>query len=403
MKTAGLILDFYDDSFGSILKESFPTPEELPNIIKHAHILSKEERDILRNEAYALVMSNDGTIFRKFACVDAGNTALSVLYYAKNKDKLPEEAQKIAEANLAAACKEFGIISHESIKTAAKALVRTRDSFKQPLVGDEADWAQRTNLLSVRGGHDAGRVVPTANAMKTASILDVSDKEPIHSFEEIISTRFALEDKYPLNSYADVQKAIEYFSENYVDMGPEDRHTYSVKTTSRAQELGIEVPDLMSRYGSTWYAPDIEAHLANRRAHCESDFVPVYKELEEKRAHISPEIFAELLTQADEASNLHWLWGGEVCDPYYATFGGNPEKEKVAAFSWQSRTGDYVTGEALRDLARNGRKVVHKHFSSEITDAFQKDPLGVFNSLPDTSKILLARMAMDMDDPYPTN
>ncbi len=45
-----------------------------------------------------------------------------------------------------------------------------RDPMIQPLVGDEADWAARTNLVSVRGGADSGRVIPTANQMKTASL-----------------------------------------------------------------------------------------------------------------------------------------------------------------------------------------------------------------------------------------
>ena len=106
MKTAGVVFDFYDDPAGSLLKKTFPSLEELPEIVKEAHILSEEEREVLRDEAYALVMINEGKTLRKFACVDKGNTFLSALYFIENRDKLPEEAQKIASANIFAACEE---------------------------------------------------------------------------------------------------------------------------------------------------------------------------------------------------------------------------------------------------------------------------------------------------------
>src|SRR5258708_6620548 len=158
MKTAGIVLDFYDDPEGSLLKESFPTPEVLPDIIKEAHILNEAERDVLRNEAYALVMNNEGTLIRKFACVDPRNTAMSVLYYIKNMDSLTKEAQETAAVNLVAHCEEFDLPVPSLLKVAAKGgLTRTRDSMLQPMVGDEADWAQRTNLVSTRGGADSGR------------------------------------------------------------------------------------------------------------------------------------------------------------------------------------------------------------------------------------------------------
>jgi hypothetical protein len=403
MKTAGLILDFYDDSSGSLLKESFPTSDALPDIIKEAHILTPEERDVLRNEAYALVMNNEGKMLRKFACVDPGNTAISVLYFLKNMDHLPEEAQKVAASNLVEACEEFSVPYPPFLKAAAKSPIRKRDSMQQPEAGSDADWYQRTNLSSVKGGEDSGRVISTVQNMKTAEVIDVSDKEAPVTFKKKEASNYALGNKYPLDSYADVQKAISYFSENYTEMGPEDRHEYCVKTASRATELGLEVPELMDRYGSVHFANDVEAHLASRRAVCDPEFIPVYEALSEKIASVEPEQFVQLLTEADEVANLHWLWGGQVSDPYFSTFGGYPEKDKIAFWSWQSSGGDYVSGEELKQLAINGRPLVHKHFSSGITDAFQKDPIGIFESMPEPHKIILARLASDMHDPYPKN
>jgi hypothetical protein len=77
-----------------------------------------------------------------------------------------------------------------------------------------------------------------------------------------------------------------------------------------------------------------------------------------------------------------------VADPYYATFG-----KQAAAWSWTGRTGDYVSEEELRWLARNGRPLIHKHFASDFTNSFIKDPISIFESMPDDSKVILARLA----------
>jgi hypothetical protein len=174
-----------------------------------------------------------------------------------------------------------------------------------------------------------------------------------------------------------------------------------VKTASRAEDLGIEVSDLLARYGSTEYAPDVEAHLANRRS-LAPDWKDVYDDLQEKRASIDPEVFAELLSQADEGAGLHAVWGGPVCDPYLSTFGGGITKE-ADIWSWQSRTGEFVSSDQIKNLAINGRPLIHKHFDSDTTNGFCKDPIPVFESLPDTHKIILARLANDMNDGLAAN
>lgn len=498
MKTAGVVLDFYDDVSGALLKQAFPTADSLHEHIKTAHILSPEEREVLRDEAYALILMNEGKPLRKFACVDPGNTLLSVLYFEQNAHLLPEEAMKTAAANLAHFCEEFGMDPTNLIKMAARSgKSRTRDSQKQPLVGDEADWAGRTNLVSIQGGADSGRVIPTANQMKTAgvkeangdmlqyfqdhpeklkekkerdakkekksgvqgggvtltddkkdngpekknpaalhhkkvedkntfatgqgkgdlevnyketvwpkvaNIVDVSGKSAPTIFVKQASERTALAGRYSLDSYADVQKAVEFFEQNWPEMVPEDRHEYSVKTAARAEELGIVVPELMARYGSTGYAPDVDAHLANRLAVCEPEYQEVYDALREKRASVEPTRFAELLAEADEVSGLRWVWGGEVSDPYLSTFGGETEKEASAAWDWQGSLGDRVTADQLHKLARNGRGIMKKMFSHTIVDAFQKDPIAIFESMPNEQKVLMARMANDGEfDSMPIN
>lgn len=483
MKTAGVVFDFYDDPSGELVKTAFPTLEDLPDLVKTAHILSPEERDVLRDEAFALIMSNEGKVLRKFACVDAGNTLLSCLYFEENAQRLPEEAVKVAALNLASFCNDFGFEPTNFVKMAAAGHSRTRDSMRQPVVGDEADWAARTNLVSIRGGGDSGRVIPTANQMKTAGLLnvyvvrpsevpqhvnldshhklnpepkakkktaemlgggavltddkkdngvksknpdlqkkspppadrntfavgqgqgdlevnykslpkiativDVSGKAPVHKFEKRASSRHALgNSRYPLDSYADVKAAVSYFNDNHHMMAGSDRHEFAVKTASRADELGIETGELLSRYGSTEYSPDLEAHISSRKAAAEN-FKDAYNVLLEKRAEVEPQEFVELLKKVDEAAGLNWYYDGAVTDPYLATFGG---KEKSANASWQWDGDERLTAEKLAELSNS--EEFKKSFSDDITSEFAKDPIAIFDSMPAPTKAIMARLAI---------
>ena len=57
MKTAGLVLDFYDDRRGEILKSVCPTEESLPGCVKTAHLLSPDERNVLRGNTTGLSLA----------------------------------------------------------------------------------------------------------------------------------------------------------------------------------------------------------------------------------------------------------------------------------------------------------------------------------------------------------
>ena len=109
-KLSGLVLDHYDDVKGEILKSIFPTMAAVPEIIKEAHALTQAERCTLPLDVFALELVEGSVHLRKYACIDAGNTALSVEYFLKTAAKLPVEAQKVAAANLVTACGWYGIV-----------------------------------------------------------------------------------------------------------------------------------------------------------------------------------------------------------------------------------------------------------------------------------------------------
>lgn len=389
MKTAGLALDFYDDKSGEVLKRTFPSLEELPDIVKEAHILNAEEQSVLRDDAYALILLNNGSKLRKFACVDPGNTFLSALYYVENRDKLPEEAQKVAEANIFAACDEFGLtelMSDFAVKfAAANNMGRKRDSKWQPYAGDDADWGKRTNLHQVPGTGSGSKVLESCAELKTkeANVVDVSNLEPEQA-EKKAAARTAAGDRYALDSLTDVQDAIRFFEDNVHLMTPSSRHEFAVKTAARAGELNLAISEIMERYGSTTYADDVDAHLVSRKMSVPPENKKVYEELAEKRASVEPDQFVEMLAKADMETGLCWSYGKDISDPYLTTFG--PSAEKLAGWSWQN--GEHsVDEESLRNVN------LKPHFSDDVVEAFQQDPVGIFESMPLFQKQIIADMA----------
>lgn len=108
-KLSGLVLDYYDDRDGQVLKTVFPTLATVPDIIKEAHSLTYDERVRMPDDTFAVVISDGDVTLRKYSMADRGNTALSVEYFLKMGHKLPLEAQKVAAANLVDACSCFDL------------------------------------------------------------------------------------------------------------------------------------------------------------------------------------------------------------------------------------------------------------------------------------------------------
>jgi hypothetical protein len=134
-KLSGLVIDAGDDYNGAVLRSIFPTQESVPDLIKNAEHLPPERRAELPDDLYALVLQDGDVELRKFACSDAGNTALSVEYFMKTADKLPVVAQKTAAANLVKACGWYGIEPPEELEKIALGLAR---AAHLALVGPEA-------------------------------------------------------------------------------------------------------------------------------------------------------------------------------------------------------------------------------------------------------------------------
>jgi uncharacterized protein YejL (UPF0352 family) len=227
--------------------------------------------------------------------------------------------------------------------------------------------------------------------------VDVSGKEPPKKMVEKKASRYALPSlqRYPLDSYAEVEKAASYFDEWRGHFSPAHRREYCLNLTKRASDLGIKVSAEIEKYGSVTYAPASEVEIAidGRKALVGEDGVTVLEKLSAARATIDPEIFAETLAQFDKMACIEANYDSDILDPYYSTFGKTAEDELTSHVLGN----DMVTNKQLKELAQTPCGAMTNTFGEDFTTEFRKDPVGIFNSMPLDQKKILSRMANEKE------
>lgn len=176
----GSIVDFYDDPQGSVLKSRLPQGE-VPDFIKQAEFLTEPIRHKLPDDVFALVMLDQGEKMRKYACTDKGNTALSVIYFMQNRDRLPEEAQKVAAANLAKACQWYDLQPPlELFKVAGllgAVLKRPGKALHAGMIGSDvaargsAGMGLHNEMMAKQNDLTGSEIMPLSSNVKTAGFL----------------------------------------------------------------------------------------------------------------------------------------------------------------------------------------------------------------------------------------
>lgn len=156
MQTSGLVLDVYDDFSGETLRALYPSFDSIPGKVKQAHVMTAPERDRLPDDVFALVLVNNGEKLRKYACIDEGNTALSVEYFVKNAHKLPLAAQKVAAANLQVACGWYDIAPPAELEKIALGLGTAMSAMMAAPVIKGTHEAIHNNMAATRALEQAG-------------------------------------------------------------------------------------------------------------------------------------------------------------------------------------------------------------------------------------------------------
>lgn len=238
--------------------------------------------------------------------------------------------------------------------------------------------------------------------MKLGQVVDITGKEarPIVKTARPTSDddyAVVLDDgsrSYPIDTWDRVKLAEDYFQENRLRMEPQVRRQYAVKLAAKAHYLGYPLdPDIVER-GACGYAHSghLKAAIEMRKVACApGDARAWLDELFEKRAHIGPGTYAMCLNRFDIEQGLNRAWDRAVLDPWESTFGIN----KVANVVWE-QGGDRVTEDQLQNLAQNQQSGLQELYNESFTKEFLKDPVSIFNSMPDPQKKVIARLANDM-------
>jgi len=230
--------------------------------------------------------------------------------------------------------------------------------------------------------------------------VDVSGLEPPGEVKQASVSRFAMpsQQRYPLDSYAQVKQAEAYFMENFGLLPPRDRHEYCENLVGRAGELAIGVSPLIEKYGSSTYATAEQVGIAidgRRSILKDPEHVELLDKLAHIRVHTPPQVFADSLAEFDKLAGIDEYYGQDIPDPYYSTFGKTAEKQE----SETSPEGavvvgnEYVTQRKLVEFSKRGSGIISKRFGEDFQKEFTQDPVGILKSLPRDQQLVIMRLA----------
>jgi hypothetical protein len=261
-----------------------------------------------------------------------------------------------------------------------------------------------TSRLSLPSKTAAGKVAAASVALGWVHCGDLSAVEPPVKTKTASYQHFALPhlQRYPIDNSALLEKAASYFNEHLGAFPLAERRVFAQCVAQRAAELGMKVAGAVLDYAGDQYGPNLVPELHARISQFEgTGHEIVYEVLLEKRAEIDPMIMAEMLREADEetgAARAYGRPGVGLLDPFAVVYGGQklaakPEPKEEDTYSW-SEGGDYVSGFQLMALSKQGLKL-NELFGDGFADSFQKDPIGIFKSMPSPQKVVLSRLAGD--------
>ena len=361
MNAQALTLDIFDDE-GQLLLRDFPDRDDLPDLVKTAEETTREAHDL---GEFAVVLTDGERMYPRYLMHTPGHTALSVLYFGQTRNRLPEEAQKVAASRLAMAC------AHHQMGTPSL-------------------------LVQVAEGLPAGDPVVFIGNREVVKIAEAPRER-----EEI---SYALGNRYPLGSVGEIKAADRYFVEHAHRFSPEDRHQYAYNVDRAAADAGLSVSEELSKAAGVDWNPAVQAHILVRRhilAEREAP-LPHSLTLEKLASHVgtvpAPEL-AAALTHFDRQTGLDRSWGEEIFDPYESVL------VKVAAKkdhqrSWVVHEDDSVSDEDLTRATANARtmQTIASLLGYDFSEKFQKDSLAAFQSQPPRIRALLARILTDRRD-----
>ena len=424
-------LDFYGDG-GVLLKSAVPL-HELTSLVKEARFLGTERRP---EHDHALIVMDGVEHFPLFPTVDAGNTMLSAHYLMLNSEHFPDEAVKLAAANISAACIAFGTGVPDALLDLAGGDTEVRSPmFKVK----RASTDMQTGAAPIPGAASPARVagapapprgnvppvlgVPAApkpatmkeavasflGLQKTAApVGQVTSKLTAHgkvrvrlsSGSSLLASNntpqpFTKTPKPKLASapFEQVKAAADWFNSEWKGISPEDRVKVASSLLDACEPLGIYLVDEAHVYGRGVGDLGITKVALRVRSALSGD--PIYSDLEKVAAGCSTEEMVELLWEADVASGLSRHWNSRIGDPFLSVMTKVANLEQTSLLKGETTV---TNPDAIKNLATNGFRNVSQVYGEDFAVKFRARPVEVFKSLPDPNREHLARLSISWND-----
>lgn len=334
-----MILDITDDNgkYLDSLFEGEDTPER-PDFFKSASFkASTQEGASSFDEDYALAIATDTGMVRKYPLMTKGAALASAAYFVR-----------------------YGVdgLNDGLAKVAAKRIVDALSSFEVPVEGRIADLAKEAEELPA-----ASRTYYNSQAW--------ADKEnPSPSLFDLFGTE-GFEPAYEGDSLSPSGKA---------------------RLWMQVKEAGLQVPEEALDYSSTSFGSDLKLCLDARKTCVASDEAKgklddIYKMASDK----SVAEVVDALEAFDIDNGIQNHWGRFFPDPYVSVVGTSIAKTassmETVSLGEKSMGHDEFSAVVTDKIA-----TIKDKFGSALSDELEKDPVGVYNSLPVDYKDALANV-----------
>lgn len=356
LKLANQVVDVYDD----IAKDGL---KKIAHKMGDVRVMSFSKKAALGDTDFALcVITKKASKLNKFPISDRDSTWLSNEFFDMNSHKLPKEAAEIAAYHIKKACERHGVRTTPAVEGMAK----------------EAS----SNIYYESGKMSAAPVVVRPDLEKIADVERIGDNYTVA--------------QYAFSTPAHVKVAARYFEDSHSKMPVEVRHKYASAIQRRARELGMPAEGgTVAKYAGDSFSPDLDAHLRMRATLLEvgdPDQKVRLQKLASVKGHTMPSQFAQLLHAFDKQAKLDRYYGGYLTDPFLSTFGLAAE-DPYAGYLCKTASGKTLTSEQLKSVVGTQYKQIVDYFGPHFAEEMKKDPVAIFDSLPNDAKELIAGMA----------
>lgn len=219
--------------------------------------------------------------------------------------------------------------------------------------------------------------------------------------------KFALENKYPIDTKEQLTKAAEFFDKNLSRFHPDDRVKIASNLDSQASELKVNlnqgwITNYTRMEKSAKLSPNFHNSMKLRKEACVRNNVslPSIEGVDSPPApsdiideiiktsgdHSTKEVLATLI-EFDKRAGLEYLYDHQIMDPYLTVFGdiNNPEFDSVK-----------IAGDATQyDLVRASRDheklaAIKEKFGEDFASEFDKNPITSISKLGSPEKTVLS-------------